>query len=134
MNFKFEVVGDGIGIDVFDWVGRVDTDGNVFPLVGIPDLVFVRKLPYAWFPERRRSASVTASWGRLCLNEGIVGDEFGAGGGTIGMFPHAACVPVASPSLGIGGRLPVLLLRPRWPSCLGIFSGDSGRWLDDSSW
>ena len=80
VNFEFEVVGDGVGIEVFNGMGGADADGDVFPLVGVSDLVLVWKLPYAGFPERRRSASVAASWGKLCLREGTVGDEFDAGG------------------------------------------------------
>src|ERR1700694_4438965 len=98
VNFELEVVSDGVCVKVFDWMGGADADGDVFPLVGVPNLVLVRKLPYAGFSVRRRSASVAASWGRLCLREGTIGDEFNTGGGAMGIFPHPVCIPVTPSS------------------------------------
>ena len=102
LDLELEVVGDGVCIDVPDGMGGMDTDNDIFPLEGVFDFVFVWELPTTRFPVRRRSASVAASWGKLCRVERGVGSEFNTGGGAMGMFPHPVSVPGAPSPLRTG--------------------------------
>src|ERR1700694_3638166 len=45
VNFELEVVSDGVCVEVFDWMGGADADGDVFPLMGVSNLVLVWELP-----------------------------------------------------------------------------------------